>query len=104
MPIDSRFDTTIYVQTESQASFGGGKTYANDGSNIGYIRKLSGAELAVYGKRELTVTHKAVMSVETACSFGKFLYDGSVRYKVQLCDGHELSGGDFQTVICEEYQ
>lgn len=100
MSISKWFNTTIAVQTET-VGFGGEASYETDGSNMGYIRLLSANELSVYGKPELTVTHKAVMATDYTASFGKFLYDGTNRYKVQPVNPQTLSGGGFQTVICE---
>jgi hypothetical protein len=106
--IESRYDSTICVQT-STVVLGGGTTWSDKtgaAGNRGYVYALSARERASIDKPTLFSTHRVLMEVVTVPVYGNRLRvakdDGTTRYyMVKMSDVKSFSAGSFQQVDCE---
>jgi len=110
MSIDTHYNATIYVQTNTPTWDGTASWADRSGSNRGYVRVLSSRERASVDKPTLFSTHRAAMTCAVVPLYGERLRvvpdSGTAPeyYDVKLVNPSRLSGGAVQLVDCEVVQ
>lgn len=98
--IQRLFTSTIYVQSPTPV-FGSEPSWADRGSNKGYIRVLSGSERPSGDKPTQFVTHRATMEKTVLPVYGERLRIGTSYYNVVIPNPLDLCPKGVQIVDCE---
>lgn len=100
MSIFRHLTEDITVQSFTDGAFGQPGTWADVGTNQGYIRPLSARERVSSEKLTQFATHRAVMLPTYPAAYGQRLKVGSAYYTVKEANVTPFSQG-FQIVNCE---